>query len=621
MAQRYNQGFNYTGATHFDAAPLSEVEFSSMTVDPTWYVPINGGDIVPCFYEEVLPHSTFEFDLDFVIRQLSASIRPTMGKMQVDIFCFFVPNRVINESWRNVTGENTSGFWNAPEIELAPLVASPTGSTQIPVDSIADLYGLPSQQAIPNVVLSQMNDLKQRGYLCIYNEYFRDQNYQPLKAFSKLNIYEGFMERVGTSIGLEGTGGSVNPGQRSDGSYPDGAVVKALYGDGSVAITNISGFSRLTNFSFLGKPLKANKLHDAFTSVLPAPQKGPEVVFSVAGELPVEFNLTDTLTTLSGGISNGIRLAFDGGSPESGRASVLYNDVPSSGQIRRGLTTDLVSDFGATGKAIGWNVQGVVDLADSVGVSINDLRMSVATQQVLELLARGGSRYWSFLKSFFGVEAENPFPDIPTQIGHIRRDLDLYQVAQTSASVEDGSPQGSLTAFGYTTKGGALFTKTFIEHGYIHCFAVIRQRNIYPSLCMPDNFRRRTLDFYLPQFANIGEQPIRTAILNPFKDDSMETALGYQEAFWEYRYSPDRVLGSLRPGVVNSLDVWHFGDYDDTEFTHVNGDWLVSNAQEVLDRTLYVTSEVSPQFIGQFNWRIKKQLPMPIYSVPGLDMI
>lgn len=199
MAQRYNQGFNYTGATHFDAAPMSQVEFSSMNVDPTWLVPINAGDITPVFYEEVLPHSTFQFDLDFVLRQLSASIRPTMGKMQVDIFCFWVPNRVVNESWRNVTGENTSGFWSAPEIELAPLMIGSSGSTQIPVDSIADLYGLPSQRAIPNSVLSQMNDLKHRGYLSVYNNYFRDENYQPLKSFSKLNVYNGFLLNEGSS--------------------------------------------------------------------------------------------------------------------------------------------------------------------------------------------------------------------------------------------------------------------------------------------------------------------------------------------------------------------------------------------------------------------------------------
>lgn len=121
--------------------------------------------------------------------------------------------------------------------------------------------------------------------------------------------------------------------------------------------------------------------------------------------------------------------------------------------------------------------------------------------------------------------------------------------------------------------------------------------------------------------ANIGEQPIRLATLNPFREDSMELAIGYQEAWYEYRYDVDRVRGALRSGVGNSLDVWHYGNYYDPDFTHVNGEWLISDSQEILDRTLRVTSDQAPQFINQINFKITKQRPMPVYSVPGLDTI
>jgi hypothetical protein len=571
---------------------------------------MNAGDIVPIACIETLPHDTISIDFNYINRLLSASIVPVMGEMQKDIYVFHVPHRVVNESWRNVVGENTSGFWSAPEVCLAPLVKDTLGSIQIPPGSVADYYDLPTQLPIPKVVLSQMNDLVFRGYLACYNEYFRDQNYQPPIPLSRLNIYNGFLDTPGSILS-----DSVPANSVADGSNPSGAIVKALTGPGSSNLDSLE-VVRTTTWSALSKPLKACKLHDPFTSVLPSPQKGPEVVFSTSGELPVQFSLGDTLSFIDSDHPE-LNLKLSGVGSYVGDNKILYSASDST--VKTGNFGSSVSP-GTSSNVNSWNVEGLVNLSDSVGITINELRTAIATQQVLEMLARGGSRYWSFLKSFFNIEVENPFPDIPTQIGHYRSNLEMYQVAQTSATTED-SPQGSLAGFGYSTTGGGLFTKTFLEHGFIHIFAVIRHKSVYPAYTPPHLFRRNTLDFYLPQLANIGEQPVRLATLNPFREDSMELAIGYQEAWYEYRYDVDRVHGKLRSGLGNSLDVWHFGNYFDGDFTHVNGDWLVSDSQEILDRTLRVTSAEAPQFICQFDFKIDKQRPLPVYSVPGLDTI
>lgn len=620
MSNRYKQNTHFSGVTRFTQSPMAEVEFSKMTSPLRVITDMNAGDIVPILCIETLPHDTFEIDFDYINRLLSAAIVPTMGEMQMDLYAFHVQNRVVNDSWKNVTGENTSGFWSAPEVSLAPLKQSLEGTTQIPVGSVADYYDLPTQAPIPNVILNQMNDLWARGYLSIYNEYFRDQNYMSPIPFSKLNIYNGFLDSVGTALDDISLADAV-----SDGAIGAGAVVKAVYGEGSFvadgATASITG--RVTTWSALSKPLKACKLHDAFTSVLPAPQKGPDVVFSTSGELPVEFRLTDTPYTIGDG-STPFRITSSQSMGSSGQFPLFIQGL-STGDLTEGhgqinFQYDDDGTLVSRGSINGWNVEGVADLTAGVGVTINDLRTAIATQQVLELLARGGSRYWSFLKTFFNIEADNPFPDIPTQIGHYRSNLDMYQVAQTSATTED-SPQGSLAAFGYSTSGAGLLTKTFLEHGFIHILAVVRHKSIYPTYTPPHLFRRNTLDFYLPQLANIGEQPIRLATLNPFREDSLERAIGYQEAWYEYRYDVDRVRGALRSGSNNSLDVWHYGNYYDPDFTHVNADWLISDSQEILDRTLRVTSENAPQFVAQFNFKITKQRPMPVYSVPGLDTI
>lgn len=610
MSTRYKQSTYYSGVTRFTQSPMAEVEFSRMVSPMRIITDMNAGDIVPVTCIETLPHDTISIDFNYINRLLSASIVPVMGEMQMDLFAFHVSHRVVNESWRNVVGENTSGFWSAPEVSLAPLVKDTFGSVQVPEGSVADYYDLPTQLPIPKVVLSQMNDLVFRGYLVCYNEYFRDQNYQPPIPFSRLNIYNGFLDNPG-SVLVDSVPGNM----AADGSNPSGAIVKALTGAGSTNLDSLQ-VVRTTTWSALSKPLKACKLHDPFTSVLPSPQKGPEVVFSTSGELPVQFSLGDTLSYIDSDHPE-LNLKLSGLGSYVGDNKVLYTS--SDNTVKTGNFGNTASS-GTSSDINQWNVEGLVNLSDSVGITINELRTAIATQQVLEMLARGGSRYWSFLKSFFNIEVDSPFPDIPTQIGHYRSNLDMYQVAQTSATTED-SPQGSLAAFGYSTSGAGLFTKTFLEHGFIHIFAVVRHKSVYPAYTPPHLFRRNTLDFYLPQLANIGEQPVRLATLNPFREDSMELAIGYQEAWYEYRYDVDRIHGKLRSGLGNSLDVWHFGNYFDSDFTHVNGDWLVSDSQEILDRTLRVTSAEAPQFICQFDFKIDKQRPLPVYSVPGLDTI
>lgn len=609
--------------TRFTQAPMSEVEFSKMSNVTNVTTTFNAGRIVPIFYQEILPHDTFTVDVESIIRQTTSKF-PVMGELIMDIDAVWVPNRIINDSWKNVQGENTSGYWAAPQVDLAPLatVAINGNSVQIPVGSIADYYGFPTQLPIPTTILEQCNDLKFRGYLMAFNKLYRSENYQPPIPFSTLNVFNGFLcgdttdiDNVVVSeenIGLDGTQSSTTVGTfesiSSDGSYPVGAIGKSVYGEGEHFITDQLRLPpRLSNWSALLEPLRANKLHDVFTSALPAPQKGQEVYFGLDGVATV-----DTVEDIHN-LSNALKLSYENASSLDSPRVLTTTD---SDKIVKVSSSEYVTVPNAA-EITSTNL--IADLSTSSGISINDLRTSIATQQVLEILARGGSRYNEMIASFFGIDTDNPFSDVPVLLGRVRNNLDLFQVAQT-APTEDTSV-GNLSAFGYTDKGGKLFYKTFLEHGYVHFFAIIRQKNVYSSYFSPDNFRMSTMDFYLPPLANISEQPIRKAILHPFAEDSMDAVLGYQEAWWEYRNEPDRTSGYMRSGIQNSLEVWTYADIFDPNFTHINGNWLYSNAQEVVDKTVVTTSEITHQFLGQFFFKITKQRPMPVYSVPGLDMI
>lgn len=95
------------------------------------------------------------------------------------------------------------------------------------------------------------------------------------------------------------------------------------------------------------------------------------------------------------------------------------------------------------------------------------------------------------------------------------------------------------------------FNHSFTEHGYVIGVCCLRYDHSYPQGLERFWSRRSTTDFYLPVFANLGEQPVRACEI--YADSSTmnsESAFGYQEAWADYRFKPDRVSGEMRPVLV-----------------------------------------------------------------------
>lgn len=132
-------------------------------------------------------------------------------------------------------------------------------------------------------------------------------------------------------------------------------------------------------------------------------------------------------------------------------------------------------------------------------------------------------------------------------------------------------------------------------------------------------------DMYWPVFANLSEQGIKNSELYCQGSAAVDSAtgkayddeiFGYQEAWYEYRYFPNIVTGMLRSSYAQSLDSWHFADNYST-MPYLSSDWLQVDKTNV-DRALAVTSAVSHQWLGDFNFSMRWTRPMPLYSIPGL---
>lgn len=522
-----------------------DISRSRFQRDCTVKTSFNVGDIIPFFVDEVLPGDTFSIDTAKVCR-MQTPIAPIMDNLYLDTYYFFVPNRLVWEHWKQFNGENTESAW-LPQTEYSvPQITAPadTGWT---VGTIADYFGIPT--GIPNI---SVNALPFRAYALICNEWFRDQN-----LCDPLNI---------------------------------------PISDATVVGVNTDTF--VTDVAKGGKPYKAAKFRDYFTSCLPAPQKGPDVGLALSGNVPVITTEETHPSSVSlkwqdlSGTYSGLH-ALRGSPDGTGNDSTNY----SSGV---GLyPSNLVADLGSTS-----------------AITINALRLAFQLQKLYEKDARGGTRYTEILKAHFGVTSPDSRLQRPEYLGGNRIPINIDQVVQTSGTMTGSTPQGNTAAYSLTTDYHSDFTQSFVEHGFVLGLMVARYDHTYQQGLSRQWSRKTRFDYYWPVLANIGEQ----AVLNKeiYCDGSAKDneVFGYQEAWADYRYKPSICTGEMRSTYAQSLDVWHLGD-DYNKLPSLSASWIQED-KTVVDRVLAVTSDKANQLFADIYIKNTTTRPMPLYSVPGL---
>lgn len=553
MANRNESG-------RFAQNPVASIGRSSFNRNSSIKTTFNAGDLIPFYVDEVLPGDTFSIDTSKVVR-MQTPLTPIMDNIYLDTYYFFVPNRLVWKHWVNLMFENTESAWAPESVYSVPQVTAPSGGWS--VGTVADYMGIPT-----GVNGLSVNAMPFRAYALICNEWFRDENLQ-----DPFNI-----------------------------SVED------------ATLTGSNGSNYITDCQLGGKPFVAGKLHDYFTSVLPAPQKGPDVTIPLFGEnLPV----IPGMSHIDAGTSSYplVLTPYGSGTFPSGE-SVLGVHKLSSGENGNLFFSDT--------SAPGWSSldkDGVVpanlwaNVTDTAMASINSLRLAFQTQKFFEKLARGGSRYIESIKAMFNVTNPDYRLQRPEYLGGNRIPITINQVVQQSASSES-SPQGTTTGQSLTTDVHSDFTKSFTEHGYIIGVMCARYNHTYQQGLSRMWTRKAALDFYFPVFANIGEQPVLNQEIYAQGSSVDKEVFGYQEAWAEYRYRPSICTGEMRSTYAQSLDVWHLGD-DYDSLPKLSPGWIQEDKTNI-DRCLAVTSANSNQFFADIYVKNKTTRPMPLYSIPGL---
>lgn len=554
---------NRNNERHFNQIPQMKASRTRFNRDQTILTTFDAGKLIPFYVDEVLPGDTFSVDTAAIIRMTTPKY-PVMDDSFIDFYYFFCPDRILWDNFKYFMGEVEETPWMPTKTYTVPQIKINASKTfPMPNEkSILDYMGVPTKIEKP----FSINALPIRAYVKIWNEFFRDEN-------------------VGNAATIKTNDEDVT---YSMSDIPNKEVMSVTLHE---AITG-------------GRPLPVNKFHDYFTSCLPYPQRGPNVTLPLTGNARVEWSFSaQELQTYGIMTSNG--------------ANHL---VPASGNTLGSPITN--EDNGKTRVLLGRDAGGVstwvpmeARLDNATSATINQLRQAISVQQYYEALARGGSRYREQVQAIWDVIISDKTVQVPEYLGGGRYHVNISQIVQTSGQqTNDDTPIGETGAMSVTPINESSFTKSFEEHGFVIGVCCVRHNRSYQQGLEHFWSRKDRLDYYVPQFANLGEQPVKKKEIMLTGDTTDEETFGYQEAWADYRMKPNRVCGLMRSNATGTLDFWHYAD-NYSKVPTLSQEWMAEGKEEIA-RTLIVEDE--PQFFGAIRVANKTTRRMPLYSVPGL---
>lgn len=505
------------------------------------------GQLIPFMVQDTLPGDTFKVSSKHAIR-LQPTVAPIMQNVEVCKHYFFVPFRLIWSHWESFITGGESGTED-PEIPYFKIenVNDDAFKSFTHAGSLADYLGFPTPDTDNHTSSGKFNYnmLPFLAYQLIWQEYYRDQN---------------VMNKLSTNFPFNGTG----------------------------AVQTTSVINDLMTIR------KRCWRKDEFTSALPWPQRGATV--------DVPFTIKSTVINSTG--ASVIRTTNTSNPVYEGSNHSLYaGTVPSGG----GRYINVTGDTAATPLQI--DVSKHTKVSSTVeGNSVTNLRRALASQQFLERLAIGGSRYIEVIKSFFGINSSDARLQRPQYLGGSVTPLVMEALAQTSQS-NTTSVQGNLSGNGGSASSDFIFKANFEEHGFVIGILSVIPRASYCQGTPQKYLREDRTEFYWPQFAHIGEQAIKEhRIYTDWNFPLAGKTFGYEPRYAEYRFNNDEIHGEFR----TNLKQWHMGRIFETA-PSLNISFL--NVQEsVANRVMAVNDFLAAPLLCQVNNDIKASRYVSLYG-------
>lgn len=188
------------------------------------------------------------------------------------------------------------------------------------------------------------------------------------------------------------------------------------------------------------------------------------------------------------------------------------------------------------------------DISISNATTVTQLAIAARSQEYMDLLTAGDSRFTGWLRTFFGANLK-----------HVDRPVLLYSSSfflnSNPIFNQAASSENQLGEFGGIIQGQDTFGKRsqsyyFDEPGYIIDMLSIQPLYYWAGI-QADYARYHAMDYFNPLFNELGYQPVPSATFGANNSEQIPQTMAKEPCFNEFRSSYDTVLGDLAlvPGL------------------------------------------------------------------------
>lgn len=570
----------------FSSIPVKIPDRSGFDLSHEILTTAKTGTVVPVTHIEVLPGDTISMGSMMKVTLPPFAV-PFMGRIDAELTAAFIPYRLLWQGWQGFITQNSGVQPTAGSLTQYPLF--------VPVVD-------------PGAQTASSSANRQAAY---------DEFYGP----GTLLDYLGYKRPASTATGSY---------TAADGSHYISALPFLAYHkfcDDWIRDDNnmLPYFPKVVAQPYAMPDGSASSLQIKSPRLLPTNTFGGYDSYA-AGinpfEIPHVFKLheVDTLPSESHGVNLFVDRTLKLGSLRQRCWSKDY------------FTTATTRPQAGAASSVIFDVYAPVDSSDNVakgstGFSIAELRAANSLQKWLERNNIAGTEYGSQILAHFGVTPPDAVLNRSVLLGSVRMPVVVSSVENNTGtgSVSSGVPVGTKSPYGNTLgaaagfggafdKGSLIDNFTAKEHGIIMVFFSLIPHAYYNTGIADRSLLHKAVgDFPWPEFANIGDQPIKSIEL--LAGGNTVSTFGYNQRYSEAKFKMDRISGLLADG--NSLSPYAlqrgFASSPSLgkEFLEIPTDYL--------DQVLGVSTEV-----GGFGCMVdafidcKALRVLPEYSLPSL---
>ena len=540
----------------------------------------NAGMLIPIFFDEVLPSSSYDIQIQALLRVLPQVV-PLYSRQRLYAYAF---GARYSDLFKDAGVYITKGF-NGNTILKKPVLTAdmldpdlfPDGmDTVVTAGSLFDYMDLPIGKKLSE--LGEINALPFMMYVSIWKNYFMNKNLYINNRYWLPNDDSDFRLTLNNGVASNTTG-------------VDGSA------DGEPKV-------------YFGSILYRDYPQDYFLSALPFAQRGETPKLNVSGKSPF------------------IPLTYEDYPDISKAVTITSNDVDPNHFSAIGTQVDNIISFSNSSSPTimsgpflrfynkeNWSTvahEKRLGIYAQLGFTLDDFRQLAIAQQELERMARTDGSFFEFGLTFFGRSSKNAVDYRPQYIGGTYQNITFSEVLQTSSST-DASPLGSYGGHGITSLNGSLGHYETDEHGYIMIIASIMP-DVYYSQGLDKKWTRLTQsEEFITGRDKMGLIPILNKELfvsgNATKDNDL---FAYQNPFDEYRYKPSRIHGKIADPSSKSFFPYTQSRKFDSTPTYSRSFFKADDV-----RKDYLTAPTEDAYSAQFKFSIRAVEPLSYTGSPA----